>query len=169
VGLRGRVPKPTAIRIFEGNPGRRPINAFEPKPRPIAPKCPEHIKSDPVAYETWRSYLAILKRMRVLTEADGLILANLCLAHSHLMVNLGKMRDLNAQGKSGIAGMIVQTKTGYLALNQIYANVTACMEQELRYCRELGLSPSARSRLQISEEEPQDGDGVLNGQWRPSG
>ncbi|MEQ8198694.1 MAG: phage terminase small subunit P27 family, partial [Clostridiaceae bacterium] len=29
---RGRKPKPTAIKVLEGNPGKRPLNKNEPKP-----------------------------------------------------------------------------------------------------------------------------------------
>jgi hypothetical protein len=30
--MRGRKPKPTALRLLEGNPGRRPIRGSEPRP-----------------------------------------------------------------------------------------------------------------------------------------
>ncbi len=30
--MRGRKPKPTRLKLIEGNPGRRPINGQEPKP-----------------------------------------------------------------------------------------------------------------------------------------
>ncbi len=33
MGQRGPAPKPTALRILEGNPGKRPLNASEPRPR----------------------------------------------------------------------------------------------------------------------------------------
>ena len=29
---RGRKPKPTALKVLEGNPGKRPLNLFEPTP-----------------------------------------------------------------------------------------------------------------------------------------
>lgn len=169
MGLRGPAPKPTSVRILEGNRARRPLNPREPKPRPDAPKCPRYIRSDPVARKEWRRLVPILTRMKVLTEADGLVLANLCLAHSALLLNLAKMRELNAQGKSGLGGMVIQTKSGYLALNQIYANVQASMEQELKLCRELGLTPSSRSR--VLAEKPADKPlmgSTLNGMWKAS-
>jgi len=30
--MAGRKPKPTALKIIEGNPGKRPLNKNEPKP-----------------------------------------------------------------------------------------------------------------------------------------
>ena len=133
------------------------------------PRCQEHIQADAEALKCWRYYLPILRRMKVLTEADGLILANLCLAHSFLLANLTKVRELNAATKSGIGGMVVPNKAGtYFSLNQIYANVRDAMEQELKFARELGLSPSARTRIHAEKQEAGSGSvGVLDGQWRP--
>lgn len=40
MATRGRKPKPTAIKELEGNPGKRPLNANEPRPERKAPRCP---------------------------------------------------------------------------------------------------------------------------------
>jgi P27 family predicted phage terminase small subunit len=176
MGLRGPAPKPTALKLLQGNPGHRALNAAEPKPEEKAPPCPLYIREDPEAAKEWKRLTPILLRMRVLTEADATVLGSLCLTHSHLVRSLKAMRVLNAlpvpldlpdeveDAKTtpytvtlGIAGMVMETKTGYLAMNQIYANVTAAIDQELKLCRELGLTPSARSRLQTSatpQEKP---------------
>ena len=37
---RGRKPKPTAVKVLEGNPGKRSLNTAEPKPEKKAPRCP---------------------------------------------------------------------------------------------------------------------------------
>ena len=49
---RGRIPIPTAIKILQGNPGKRPLNQNEPKPIKRAPKCPTWISSE--AKKEWR-------------------------------------------------------------------------------------------------------------------
>ena len=168
MGYRGPSPQPTAVRTLNGNPSRRPINRAEPKPRVTAPACPAHVRQDSVAHKEWKRLLPILLRMKVLTEADGLVLANLCIVHSHLLLQLTKMREFNTQSKSGLAGMVIQTKSGYLALNQLYANVQGCMEQELKLCRELGLTPSARSRMNTEKPKGETiGDDTLDGNWAP--
>lgn len=41
---RGRKPKPTAVKQLEGNPGKRQLNANEPKPAARAPSCPKGLK-----------------------------------------------------------------------------------------------------------------------------
>jgi P27 family predicted phage terminase small subunit len=179
MGLRGPAPKPTALKLLQSgtrgyDAGHRPINAAEPKPEEKAPPCPAYIREDPEAAKEWKRLVPILLRMRVLTEADTTVLASLCLTHSHMLRSLAAMRALNAvpvaaeltDGEEwvkvppytetlGIAGMVIETKTGYLAANQIYLNVMSAMDQEVRLCKELGLTPSARSRLQTSARPQQ--------------
>lgn len=40
MATRGRKPKPTAMKILEGNPGERPLNEREPIPPKGNIKCP---------------------------------------------------------------------------------------------------------------------------------
>ena len=40
MAVRGRKPKPTAIKLLEGNPGKRPLNESEPLPPQGQIKCP---------------------------------------------------------------------------------------------------------------------------------
>jgi P27 family predicted phage terminase small subunit len=153
----GPSPQPTALKILRGNPGRRPLNKREPEPEAKAPECPDYVKADPVALAYWEHYLPILLSMRILTVADETVLASLCITHSNLIANLNKVRELNANGSSGISGIVIATKTGYLAPNQFYLNVQTAMEQELKFCRELGLTPSARTRINtVSTKESSD-------------
>ena len=43
---RGRKPKPTAIKILEGNPGKRQLNKYEPSPDKLAPECPDWLSEE---------------------------------------------------------------------------------------------------------------------------
>ena len=40
MATRGRKPKPTALKVLEGNPGKRPLNENEPIPPKGSIKCP---------------------------------------------------------------------------------------------------------------------------------
>lgn len=46
VAQRGRKPKPTAVKMLEGNPGKRSLNAGEPKPEKKAPRCPSWLEDE---------------------------------------------------------------------------------------------------------------------------
>src|SRR5207249_61429 len=101
MGYRGRIPKPTAVKNAEGNPGHRAINRAEPKPRVIVPECPSHLDSR--ARKEWRRLIPILLDMKVLTQADQIALANLCASYSRLV---------EAQKELSEAGLLYTTPSG---------------------------------------------------------
>ena len=72
----GRPPTPTSLRLLQGNPQHRPINDQEPKPKPIAPRCPSWLS--PVAKRHWRDLAPELERIGVLTTIDVGAFAGLC-------------------------------------------------------------------------------------------
>ena len=145
MGLRGPAPKPTAIKIAEGNPGKRPINDREPTPRMVAPRCPSYL--DARAKQEWKRLVPILSRMRVLSEADGLVLANLCIAVSTLV---------RAQEKLNEAGILYKSPSGYVMMSPLLSISNAALEQVTKLAREFGLSPAARSRILIPPEYVED-------------
>ena len=51
MATRGRKPKPTAIKVLEGNPGKRPLNEHEPAPPKANIKCPTWLL--PEAKKEW--------------------------------------------------------------------------------------------------------------------
>ena len=54
---RGRKPKPTALKMLEGNPGGRPLNTKEPKPEKKAPRCPSWLEDEAKkSGSVWRKY-----------------------------------------------------------------------------------------------------------------
>ena len=68
MATRGRKPTPTAIKELEGNPGKRPLNQNEPKPKKTAPSCPKWL--DKEAKKEWRRLAAKMEQMGVLSEVD---------------------------------------------------------------------------------------------------
>ena len=80
MATRGRKPKPTAIKRLEGNPGKRPLNIYEPKPLKKAPTCPDWL--DEEAKREWRRLAKTMEAMGVLTEADRAAFATYCDAYS---------------------------------------------------------------------------------------
>ena len=46
-------PKPTNLKLIEGNPGKRPLPGNEPKPKPKAPSMPSDL--DYQAKKTWKN------------------------------------------------------------------------------------------------------------------
>jgi phage terminase small subunit len=48
----GPKPKPTELKIIEGNPGKRPLNKNEPRPPRLSPQCPNWLL--PEAKKEWK-------------------------------------------------------------------------------------------------------------------
>jgi len=152
VGARGPAPKPTALVLLEGNPGKRPINHAEPQPRLKTPRCPDYL--DEEAKNEWKRLVRILRHMKLLTEADYISLGNLCQAYSTM---------IKAQMKLSESGLLFKTGSGYVQQSPLLGVVNTCMETITRLCREFGLTPSSRSRMQLlSTEREQSSDGVLD-------
>ncbi|MEP7363840.1 MAG: phage terminase small subunit P27 family [Acidobacteriota bacterium] len=160
MGQRGPAPKPTALRIAEGNLGKRPLNILEPRPRQITPACPKHLDGE--GRLAWRRLVPVLERMRVLTEADGIVLANLCDSYSTMVQAQRKLRE---------TGMLLKTPSGYVQQNPLISIVNTCMETVTRLAREFGLTPTSRTRLHAG---PENGPlsktrqllELVNGPWR---
>lgn len=141
MGIRGPAPKPTMIKMIQGNPGKRPLNHNEPQPDLSAPECPEYL--DAVARVEWDRLVKILLAMRVLTEADYIALGNLCQAYSTL---------IDAQKKLSKAGILYKTKSGYIQQSPLLGIVNSQMALINALLRELGLTPSSRTRVSTIEE-----------------
>jgi P27 family predicted phage terminase small subunit len=136
MGLMGRPPKPTAIKLVQGNPGKRPLNSREPQPALGIPRCPKHL--DDVARAEWRRLSKLLLGMKVLTEADYLALANLCQAYSTMV-------DAQTQVKK--LGILYKTPSGYVMESPLLGIVKSEMAIINSLLREFGLTPSSRTRV----------------------
>jgi P27 family predicted phage terminase small subunit len=140
MGFRGPAPTPTALRVLEGNPGKRPLNYREPKPVAKAPRCPPYL--DDEARREWRRLVPILLRMRVLTEADYHALGNLCQTYSTM---------IRAQQKLSETGLLLKTPSGYVQQSPLLSIVNGCVETITRLSREFGMTPASRVRIQADE------------------
>jgi P27 family predicted phage terminase small subunit len=152
MGLRGPAPRPTALVVLEGNPGKRAINRAEPKPRLKTPECPQHL--DEQAKTEWKRLVRIIRHMRILTEADYIALANLCQAYS---------RMVRAEKKLAEAGLLYKTQSGYVQQSPLLSIINSSVETITKLCREFGLTPSSRSRIQLlAKDRDQGSDEILD-------
>jgi P27 family predicted phage terminase small subunit len=133
---RGRKPKPTALKILEGNPGKRALNQNEPKPERKAPKCPAWLDNE--AKKEWRRMSKQLNALGILTEIDMAAFAGYCQAFA---------RWKEAEEFITKHGTIVKAPSGYwqqvpqVSIAQTYLKIMN------KFCEEFGLTPSARSRI----------------------
>lgn len=143
--MRGRPPKPTNLKILEGNPGKRRLNTNEPKPLSIAPTRPEWLA--PEAKRMW-SYLAPkLTALGLLTEVDRLDFAMLC---QHWADYVDAVKDLRENGWS------FSTDKGYEGPRSSVGKMHKASEKIAMLGAKFGLSPSDRARLSLPEQKAAD-------------
>ena len=145
MSIPGRKPKPTALKILEGNPGFRKLNENEPKPLPIIPNCPEWLTGN--AKEVWGILAPILERMGVLTEADEIALAAICSLYARYK-DLERIIDEKGYTEQN-------TRSGLKAIPE-FAMSRDCLKLLKSFMTEFGLTPSSRTRISIGESTQDD-------------
>lgn len=139
MGKRGPRPKPTNLRLIEGNPGRQPINTSEPVPSGT-PDCPEYMCDD--AKTKWRDIMESVPP-GMITSADSPLLEAYCEAWATHKRATELMKatppdlfgdNLTSKGKA----------SAYLKIRSDAAKTMASLATRL------GLSPAARSGLKLN-------------------
>ena len=140
----GRPPKPTRLRILEGNPGKRPLNKAEPQPSlGLTVQCPAWMSVE--AKRIWRKLRPILERMGVFTEADAWALAMLC-------ETLAEFRAAREVVRAEGATTLVVTQSGVSDQERPEVKIAQnAFVRARQMMQEDGLTPSSRSRLSVAE------------------
>lgn len=144
--MKGRKPRPTHLKVIEGNPGRRPLNVDEP----IAPGNLE----DPPAWmtETQRQGWAyavehapagVLKRIDRSVLAIWVVAEDLHREASEKVQKFGMLTKVGANEK-GEGGTVQQSP--YLPVLNKQAQIM------LKAAAELGFTPSSRSRISVKDD-----------------
>lgn len=136
MAARGRKPKPTALKLLEGNPGKRPLNDKEPKPQKKAPSCPKWL--DPEAKKEWRRLASKMEMMGILTEVDMAAFAGYCQCYARWKEN----EEFITKN-----GSLVRTPSGYWMQVPQVSIAQQYMKQMEKFAEQFGLTPAARSRL----------------------
>lgn len=143
--MTGRPPKPTKLRLIQGNPGKRPINDAEPVAPPEIPKPPRYL-SKPARRE-WKRAGALLKDAGLLSNLDQVAFGRFCQLVGRL-----------AEAEEGLAahGMLVKSPNGYPMQSPYLSIINTTSKQLVALCAEFGMTPSARSRIRVDNSKPND-------------
>lgn len=146
--MAGRKPKPTALKLVQGNPGRRPLNTDEPKPDPKAPPCPEYL-GEP-AKAAWARVAPELERLGVLTVIDGMALELLVDAYQEWM-DAREQVDLYGATYESLTqnGTIIRARPEVAIASDAWRRIRAMLA-------EFGMTPSSRSRVKGQQEQDED-------------
>lgn len=141
MAMRGKKPKPTKIKILEGNPGKRPLNLNEPKPLLIAPECPKEL--NPKAKKIWNRFYPEMERTGILAYIDEMAFAGLCQNYA-IYLETEKFLEEN--------GRVMITRSGAKKARPEVAISNNALNFVKAFAAEFGLTPSSRGRLFLPSE-----------------
>lgn len=151
--MAGRIPKPTALKVVSGNPGKRALSKSEPDPTYLQDLTPPaHLA--PAAAVVWRELAQKLRDARVLTEVDTLALEMMCNAVATYRL---------ATMATGDNPLSAPSETGGVALNPWAIVQSMAYKQATGLMREFGMTPAARSRVMINPQGDLFGNGNDSG------
>jgi len=132
----------------------------EPKPRPVAPKCPTDIDGE--AKRVWKRLAPKLEKMGLLCDTDGDAFANLCQIRSRL---IAIHRFIKQKNVSLIQKTERPTPDGGVQY-ELKPSPFVIMEKQYyqlfrMYAAEFGLTPRGRVGLSVGTRED-DGDDLLD-------
>ena len=152
MGRRGPKPKPTAIKLREGNPGKRPLNADEPRPAVELPEPPDFLCA--LAQAHWRELGPLLEAAGLVTRIDSPAMQMLCATYAEWRLCVVAARH---------EGPLVEDDKGVQRINPLLLRADKRQEAYRKLIAEFGLSPAARSRLSVKPPaggEPADDGGI---------
>jgi P27 family predicted phage terminase small subunit len=163
-GSGGSNRKPTALKKFLGNPGKRKLNEKEPKAPKGVPEMPRFLNGE--ARAEWRRIVPVLCKMGVLTVADGKALAAYCSCYSQLA------KAEAAIEKFGLICATLDQVTGVaeLKVNPAVRIKSDALRQMKSFLIEFGLTPASRSKLKINanDDEPDALDDLFDAPAQPA-
>lgn len=149
-------PKPTKLRVVQGNPGKQRVNDSEPEPDAFQGFPPTYL--DDVAREKWLVLAPLLQKLGLLGDIDEDLLAAYCTAFS-------RWREAEEFIKTNGTTYITRSRRGE-ELHKRYPQVAIASDNLKRLQSlgaEFGLSPSSRTRLDFAGREGMDDAAFLFG------
>jgi P27 family predicted phage terminase small subunit len=144
--MRGPKPRPAFLKLVKGTRKSR-LNRNEPLPDPNLPMPPPHLSDE--AKVEWGRVSEDLYRLGILTKIDRAALAAYCQAYGRwvraelVLAEMAKRDELSG-------GLMVRTLNGNAIQNPMVGTANKAMADMVRYATDLGMTPSARSRVQVS-------------------
>ena len=140
----GKKPKPTNLRVLQGNAGKRPLNKKEPRPKAEIPTCPRHLSTK--AKAEWKRVTRRLYALGLVTQVDRAALSAYCQAWG---------RWVEAEEEVRKNGDIVKTRAGNVIQNPWLAVANKAQEQMVKLAAEFGMTPSSRTRVSADPVNPE--------------
>lgn len=148
--MAGRTPKPTALKLIEGNRGKRAIGKQEPDPTYLQDLTPP-TWLDAASQEVWNEVAPKLRAARVLTDLDVQLLAMGCISIAQYRRAVRRAGDDLVKSKHSEDEEGNPVETGE-QVNPWFIVQSMSFKQAMAVFREFGMSPAARTRIAIQPQ-----------------
>ena len=128
-------PKPTHLKLLQGNPGGRPVNQREAKVPSAIPKAPKYLSAG--AKKHWRQMSKLLYDSGLISNLDRQAFGRLCSLSDQL-----EQAELNVQRY----GVLVKSPNGYPQQSPYFTALNQISKQLMNALADFGMTPSSRSR-----------------------
>lgn len=138
--MKGRKPKPTHVKLVNGNPGRRPLNENEPQPQGDLTDPPEWFTDEQRAgwdYAISHAPRGLLRRLDRSTLVVWVVAEDL---HRQASISVAKFGLITRSPKQG-----EPMQNPYLPIINRQAQIM------MKAAAELGFTPSSRSRISVDD------------------
>lgn len=147
--MRGRKPKPNALKLLAGNPGKRPIKEEIALPSEL-PECPDHL--DDRAEREWDRITKLLANTGLIKQTDQAVLAAYCMCYS-------RWQDAESQLRK--TGAVLKSPNGMPIQNPYLQIANKALAQLKQFMVELGFSPTSRARVHADPPKGADEDAAF--------
>jgi P27 family predicted phage terminase small subunit len=144
--MAGRRPKPTEVKMLEGNPGKRRLPELMPQLPVGAPDPPESINADAIALAEWCRIAPELVTLNLLSVVDMAALAGYCQAFSMWQQASASIEE---------DGILLIGPLGPRK-NPAVGIMYDAWKQVRAFAQEFGLSPASRAKVTHSPSENSD-------------
>ena len=153
-------PKPTKLKILEGNRGRRKLPDKEPQPKIGAPEMPDYL--DKEAVKIWKQLAPYLVTNGLLTVVDGIQFSLLCQTGSYLRKIIKYLNEKNKSLTQAIERPAPDGGVKYELKSSPYEVMFRLQTAQFhKLAAEFGLSPRGRVGLQIGGGGDDDGEDLI--------
>jgi P27 family predicted phage terminase small subunit len=156
-GSRGPLPKPAALRLLEGNAGKRSLDLTAGvNPMIRVPSIPKDLR--PEGRKAWKRLSPHLEQLGLISELDAETFGVLCQAigdlHCFDRSFNAKVNLLVQEGKEYADALVeasmMSAPSGYTQQSTLYSLIKGARAEYHRYAAHFGLSPALRGRVQPS-------------------
>ena len=164
MGERGPKPLPSNVHLLRGNPSKKPLGSLfdELRPEVEIPDYPSWLWAE--AKKEWKRLAGELERYGLISKLDRAALVLYCQAWAKMVWAERQMtramkhaEDARAAAEAtgeeyaGGDGIMVKTTNGNFTYSHHWVVGTRAAAEVKRYLDLFGLSPSARSKVSISD------------------